>query len=161
MQCNKLTAVCGMAVSAVIITSGVHAGDKTAGAKTSPWADLQKEEERYAMLTLSQPIEKAILKAGHAARIVFISDVIMGTSVHGKRLMIITVGLASKGNRSFEEITHHGFVITSGRDMPITVYQDDGLLSATELYNNWIADSEYRLPVGKGLTKILEISSTP
>ena len=82
----------------------------------------------------------------------------MGTTVHGRRLLIVSAGLVPLSNKAWEGVEHRQYVITSGNNEPITVYDIDiTLITPFELYRNWIADSDYRLPVGKGLKKLLEV----
>lgn len=122
---------------------------------------LEREEQRDAMLYLTKPVEHAILEAGHASRIAFVEEVIM-KMMPKARLLIITVGLVPKSDKAWEGIIHNGFVVVSGRNKPIAVYYlEETIISRDEFIQNWTSDSNYPLPVGKGLTKLYEAKPTP
>jgi len=122
---------------------------------------LEADEQRNAVLHLSKPIENAILEAGHGSRIAFVEDVIMRTNPKAC-LLIVTVGLVPKSDKSKDGIIHNGFVVVSERKKPIVVYLlDETILSNEQLLANWLSDSNYKLPVGNGLTKLYEAKPMP
>lgn len=121
----------------------------------------EAEERRDAMLRLTKPVEDAILEAGHASKILFIEEAVLKT-MPKSRLLIVAVGLVPKSSKSWESIIHNEFVVISGRGKPITVYGlEDTLLSKWEFIEKWTSDSNYKLPIGKGLIKLYESKPQP
>lgn len=132
----------------------VNPSQKPAQASSDPIAAVAANARHYEILHLSKPIEQAILAAGHGRQIAFVEDVILKTNLKAQ-LLIVTVGLVPKSDKSWEGILHKGFVVVADRNQTITVYfQDEEKLSVIDLIANWLSDEDYELPVGKGLTKL-------
>ena len=129
--------------------------DKTAGPSSGISAP-PAEQQQDAVLRLSERVEKAILEAGNFSSIAFVEELFMGNN-NKEYMLIVTVGGNPKSKRSWEAVIHNTFVVVCSQDKTITVYDIDAtIISRSVLYGNWLSDSNYLLPVGKGLTKLYE-----
>jgi hypothetical protein len=115
---------------------------------------MRTKSKQEELLTFSKDVEGAILSAEHASSIAFIENVIMGRNTKAQ-LLITTVGLVPKSEKAWEGILHSQLVVLRRQDGTITVYDiDPTVITPCELYSNFISNSEYSLPVGKGIKQM-------
>ena len=121
-----------------------------------PTITLQVEDRSDAMLQLSDSVTRAILEATNSSRVVGIEDVVMRT-LPKANLLVITVSLVPKSEKAKEGVVHRGLIVLNGWHRPIVVYDlDERVLPLVEFIQAWQSDSNYKLPVGRGLTKLYE-----
>lgn len=144
----------------IIMSSGLVAAS-TKPSEINKDSFMQLGQKCDSMIHLSKPVENAILQAGHSSRIVGIERARMAISTKCRSLLFVVVELIPKSKKSWEGILHLAFIVVEDdRKGLITVYDIDAtIISPSVLFDNWISNSRYKLPVGHGLTKLLEVKT--